>query len=155
MMLPTQRLARESAEDPKQKLRAGLLIIVITNQAGIGKGLMTDGDVAAINHHLTEDITREGGSVDAVLVCPHRPQDSCACRKPGLGLIDQARERFPDIDLSRSVVIGDSSSDIELARRAGMSSVLISGTGGSGSGDDGPSATADTLLDAVLLLGDR
>lgn len=131
------------------------LIIVITNQAGIGKGLMTDGDVAAINDHLVEDITRDGGRVDAVLVCPHRPQDSCACRKPSLGLIDQARTRFPEIDLSRSVVIGDSSSDVELARCAGMPSVLICGTGGSGSRDDDPSLTADTLLDAVLLLGDR
>jgi D-glycero-D-manno-heptose 1,7-bisphosphate phosphatase len=91
---------------------AGWRVIVVTNQRGVALGRMTGEDVAAVNGRMAHL------PVDAVFVCPH-DRGVCDCRKPGTGLFEQARERFPDIRFERSVVIGDADSDIAAGRAIG------------------------------------
>lgn len=110
---------------------AGYLVCVTTNQAGIGRGLFTAADVAAIHAHMDAALAAEGAHVDGWFFCPHHPQAAleafrqvCACRKPAPGMIHQACERFA-IDLARSVVIGDKPLDMGMAAQAGVRGVLV------------------------------
>ena len=127
-------------------------IIVVSNQAGVGKGLYTDSDVRAVHDFLVTQVEASGGRIDAALYCPHRADEHCACRKPGTGLAVQAMERFEDLDLAAAVMIGDSAGDIGFARRLGIPSVLVVGTGGEGTASDGPTAVAGNLMEVAHLL---
>lgn len=100
-------------------------VVVVTNQAGVGKGLMTQAMLDDVHRELVSRLTAAGGRIDAVFACPHRAEDACGCRKPAPGLAWQALRRFPEIDLMRSVMVGDSTSDGAFARAAGMRAVLI------------------------------
>jgi histidinol-phosphate phosphatase family protein len=100
-------------------------VVVVTNQAGVGKGLMTQAMLDEVHSVLVERLTAVGGRIDAVFACPHRVDDACGCRKPAPGLAWQAHQRFPDIRFERSVMVGDSPSDCEFARAAGMRAVFI------------------------------
>lgn len=100
-------------------------IIIVTNQQGIGKGLMTENDLELIHRMMVEQIAAAGGLVDAVFHCPHKAEDACSCRKPATGMFDQARQLFPDIDPSRSVMVGDTRSDLRFARNCGMYAVQV------------------------------
>jgi D-glycero-D-manno-heptose 1,7-bisphosphate phosphatase len=95
-------------------------IVVVTNQRGIGRGLMTESDFDNVTEHLLQVIRVAGGRIDAVYHCPHLVEDACDCRKPGSGMPMQAKAAFPEIDFSRSVMIGDSNSDMVMGRRLGM-----------------------------------
>ena len=104
--------------------RAGIRVIVVSNQRGIARGLFTASDLEAI-HARFEDLLRgRGACIDAIFVCPHE-KGVCGCRKPLTGLFDQARARFAEIDAATSVMIGDSISDMEFGRRLGMATLLI------------------------------
>jgi len=103
---------------------AGLRISVVTNQSGIGRGVMTECAVEAVNERMCREAAAAGIVIDAVFVCPHAPDDGCRCRKPAPGLIEQA-VRAARIPESATVVIGDASRDIEAARTAGVQSVLV------------------------------
>ena len=105
-------------------------VVVVTNQAGVGKGLVEPGDLEEIHASLLAAVDAAGGRLDAVLVCPHRVEDRCGCRKPAGGLARVAVERFADVDLARAVMIGDSRSDMEFAAGLGIPAVLVTGTGG-------------------------
>lgn len=105
-------------------VRAGARLIVVTNQSGVARGLFSLGDLEAIHAKLTRLLEESGAPLDALYVCPHHPDDACTCRKPNTGLIDQAvRERA--VDLNRSYLIGDKVSDVELAKRVGSRSILM------------------------------
>jgi heptosyltransferase-2 len=105
-------------------VRAGARLIVVTNQSGIARGLFSIGDLEAIHAKLRRLLDEAGVSLDAIYVCPHHPDDSCECRKPNRGLIDRAViER--QVDLARSYLIGDQARDMELARRVGARSILV------------------------------
>ena len=104
--------------------QSDLSIVVITNQAGVGKGLMTKDDVANIHRHLTDTIAENGGRVDAIYVCLHAPSDCCQCRKPKPGLILAAAQEL-QLDLNRSFAIGDSVRDAVAAKSAGCESILV------------------------------
>ena len=99
-------------------------LIVVTNQRGIARHLMTETDLLKIHTRMQSEITACGGRLDGVYHCPH-DRDMCQCRKPAKGLFEQARNDFPDINYSQSVVVGDSSSDLQAARAIGAKSVLI------------------------------
>jgi D-glycero-D-manno-heptose 1,7-bisphosphate phosphatase len=117
-------------------------IVVLTNQRGIARGLMTTEDLADVHAALLARIAAAGGRIDAIFVCPHGLDDGCNCRKPRIGLALQARKQFPEIDFSRSILVGDSDSDIRMGMTAGMFTVRI--------GDEGSSERAWTcrsLLD--------
>lgn len=106
--------------------RAGLRVLVVSNQRGIALGLYTAADVQAIHAQLTRELAPLGATVDGFYFCPHDKQQ-CNCRKPLPGLFDQARARYPDIEAATSIMIGDSASDIEFARNLGMPSIFLTG----------------------------
>jgi D-glycero-D-manno-heptose 1,7-bisphosphate phosphatase len=108
---------------------AGYLLIVITNQRGIGRGLMSEADLAAIHARMQAALSRASAVVDAIFHCPHEIAENCGCRKPRPGLLEQARRRFA-IDAARSWVVGDSLSDVEAGRAAGIPGILIVPRGG-------------------------
>lgn len=102
-------------------------IIVITNQAGIGKGLMGEMDLANVHRRMMEIAGSEGGRIDAVYHCPHRKEENCACRKPATGMAWQALQDFPEMEMEKAWMVGDSPSDMEFAARLGLHKVLIRG----------------------------
>jgi D-glycero-D-manno-heptose 1,7-bisphosphate phosphatase len=106
--------------------RAGLRVIVVSNQRGIALGLYTEDDVRQIHAEFQRSLATYDAHVDAFYFCPH-DKLQCDCRKPLPGLFRQARADFPEIDPATSLMIGDSFSDIEFARRLGMRSFFIDG----------------------------
>ena len=108
-----------------KKLRSGRRkIILVSNQAGVGRKLFSQADLAEITRKMLRAIKSHGGRIDAVYYCTHTPQRHCRCRKPRAGLLRKAARRF-SLDLSRSVVVGDNATDIEMGRSAGCRTVLV------------------------------
>lgn len=106
-------------------------LIVITNQSGIARGLLTEEDLRTINLKLQSELASEGAFVDAIYYCPHHPEGeveayrkSCDCRKPEAGMLVQAASDF-GISLADSFVIGDRYYDIEMAQAVGARGVLV------------------------------
>lgn len=97
-------------------------IIIVTNQQGIGKGLMTEADLEAVHAKMLAAI---GGGIDRIYHCPELERARSFRRKPNIGMALQARRDFPDIKLKESVMAGDSMTDMLFGRRAGMTTVLI------------------------------
>ncbi len=106
--------------------RAGLRVIVVTNQQGVAKGVVSPQSLAAVHRRLHEQVRLAGGRIDEILVCPHMA-GSCDCRKPAIGLFEQAREHDPGIEFAQSVVVGDADSDIEAAQRIGALAIRVTG----------------------------
>ncbi len=100
-------------------------IIVITNQQGIGKGLMTEKDVHEIHIKMQQLVSDHGGRIDVVYYCPDLATDADNCRKPCTFMAEQAKKDFPKIDFSKSIMAGDTVSDMEFGRKAGMKTVYI------------------------------
>ncbi|HDZ90306.1 MAG TPA: HAD family hydrolase [Deltaproteobacteria bacterium] len=140
----------------------GYLVVVVSNQSGVGRGYFPLELVNEVHDRMKTLLAGEGARVDGIFFCPHYPGGklpeysvSCECRKPGTGLIKMACESF-DIDLENSYVIGDRSTDVELARNAGARGILVKT--GYGRGDleyvfpglpFRPLHTADDLLEAA------
>jgi D-glycero-D-manno-heptose 1,7-bisphosphate phosphatase len=103
---------------------AGHLLVVITNQRGIGRGLMSEADLAEVHRRMQAELVRAGAGVDAILHCPHDLGEDCGCRKPRPGMLSLALERFA-IDVARSWVVGDSLSDLEAGRAVGIRGMLV------------------------------
>ncbi|MFT3745775.1 MAG: HAD family hydrolase [Pyrinomonadaceae bacterium] len=99
----------------------GYRVIVLTNQSGIARGKYTESDMHAIHDQIQAEV---GGLIDAFYFCPHLPSAECACRKPNLGMIEAARADF-EIDMERSWMIGDKDLDVQIAKNAGIRSVLV------------------------------
>jgi len=105
--------------------QAEILSMIVTNQRGIALGQMTEGDLAEIHSELQRMLRNEAGArLDAIVHCPHG-LDQCGCRKPHTGMLDAARQRFPGIEPDRSVMIGDSASDVEAGRRFGARTIWL------------------------------
>lgn len=104
--------------------RAGLRVILVSNQRGIALGLYSAADVNDLHQRLQATLRERGAHLDAVYFCPHN-ENECDCRKPLPGMFQQARRDFPEIDAATSVMIGDSLSDIEFGQRLGMRAVFI------------------------------
>ncbi len=115
--------------------QAGFLLVVLTNQPVIARGEASEADVAAIHRRLEWELGKEGAYLDRIYFCPHHPDRGfpgeradlkidCDCRKPATGLFRRACEEL-DIDAANSWMIGDQTRDIEMARRAGLRSVLV------------------------------
>lgn len=100
-------------------------IIVVTNQQGIGKGLMTEEKLHQIHAHMFQQVQECGGRIDKVYYCAGLAGVLPDCRKPAPVMAFQAQADFPDIDFSRSIMVGDTPSDMEFARNAGMQGVRI------------------------------
>lgn len=108
--------------------RAPLAVVIVTNQSAVGQGLLSRADADAINAGVLAAIRAAGGRVDAVYLCPHTDADGCDCRKPAPGLLRRAAADL-DLDLSRSVLIGDALSDLAAGRAAGVGRVALVRTG--------------------------
>jgi D-glycero-D-manno-heptose 1,7-bisphosphate phosphatase len=104
--------------------RAGLRVLVVSNQRGIALGLYTAGEVLDIHAGFQRDLNAEGARVEAFYFCPH-DKAQCDCRKPLPGLFHQAVADFHDVTPETSAIVGDSWSDIEFGRRLGMLTVFI------------------------------
>ncbi len=104
---------------------AGYACVVVTNQSGVARGYFAESAVHAVNAEIVERLHDHGVAVDAFYFCPHYGAP-CDCRKPEPGMIRRAALEH-DIDVSRSAVVGDRGSDIELGRRLGIPGVLVPG----------------------------
>jgi D-glycero-D-manno-heptose 1,7-bisphosphate phosphatase len=104
--------------------RAGVHLSVATNQSAVGRGLVSLAQLAAVHERMQADARGCGAALDAVLFCPHAPEDDCACRKPAPGLIQAAIARS-GISAGESIVVGDDGRDLEAARRAGVAAALV------------------------------
>jgi D-glycero-D-manno-heptose 1,7-bisphosphate phosphatase len=105
--------------------QAGYRVILISNQAGVARGAMTEADVLDIHRRMVRDATQAGGGIDAVYFCPHNWEDGCDCRKPKPGMLFQAQRDF-NLDLTRTWFIGDDERDAMAADAAGSPSALVS-----------------------------
>jgi len=100
---------------------AGFLVLVVTNQSGIGRGIYTEADMRSVHEEIQR---RLDGAIDGFYFCPHLPDAGCMCRKPRLGMIEQALADH-DVDMKRSWMIGDKNIDVETAINAGVRSGLV------------------------------
>ncbi len=115
------------------------LTIILSNQSGLARGYFPMDLVDSVHEHMVASLKKEGAFIDGIFICPHYPRGkipefsiNCECRKPRTGLIEKACKTF-DIDRSNSYVIGDRSTDIEMAHGSGINGILV--TTGYGLGD--------------------
>ena len=99
--------------------------IVVTNQSGIARGLLTEDDHARVTARFNALLEEHGARVDASYHCPHAPEEECECRKPGTKLYRNAQRDFPEIDLANALYIGDRFRDVEPAITLGGQGVLV------------------------------
>jgi D-glycero-D-manno-heptose 1,7-bisphosphate phosphatase len=104
---------------------AGYTVAVVSNQAGINRGAMTEADLAAVHAKMIREAEDAGGRIDSIYHCPHDWDEGCDCRKPAPGMLFQA-QRDLDLDLSRTPFIGDDERDVEAAEAAGAPPILVS-----------------------------
>jgi heptosyltransferase-2 len=104
--------------------RAGARLVVVTNQSGVGRGIITLKDLEAIHARLQGLLEQEDAALDAIYFCPHHPDNGCRCRKPNVGMVERAQSEL-QLDLRRSYLIGDHARDIQLATRVGAKAILI------------------------------
>jgi D-glycero-D-manno-heptose 1,7-bisphosphate phosphatase len=107
-----------------QAARLECLFVVVTNQSVVGRGLLTEAALAAINAYVHQTIVAAGGRIDGWYVCPHLAEDGCACRKPKPGMLLSAAAELP-IDLPASVMIGDAISDMQAGHAAGARAIMV------------------------------
>ena len=129
----------------------GFGLVLVTNQSGIGRGYFSEKDVERVHARLAELLEREKVELDAVYYCPHHPNAGCGCRKPASGMIDVARSCF-DVDMKRSVMVGDKPCDILLGKNCELRTILVRtghGARHEQNGDCSPTFTADDLIAAA------
>jgi D-glycero-D-manno-heptose 1,7-bisphosphate phosphatase len=136
--------------------RAGMTVILVSNQRGIALGLFTHDQLELIHKNMRAHLALHGARVDAIYYCPHDVGE-CQCRKPDIGLFEQAYKDFPQASADNSVVIGDSVSDIEAGQRMGMRTIFIQGEvdrqkAGAALAAESADAVAGSLQEAVELL---
>lgn len=102
----------------------GYRIFVITNQAGIGRGLYSEETLKDIHRRMVAEITKAGGKIEAVYYCPHHPDAGCECRKPKPGMLKRAAQEH-NVNLSSAYFIGDFTTDIMAGKRAGTATFLV------------------------------
>jgi histidinol-phosphate phosphatase family protein len=103
-------------------------IVIVTNQSAVGRGVISLETAHEINRLLIHSIHQQGGRVDGIYMCPHKPDDGCSCRKPKPGLLLQAAKDL-SVDLRRSWMIGDAWSDLQAGQNAGVRQLILLKTG--------------------------
>ena len=123
---PEQVKLIDGAAEAIARINAILIpAFIVTNQSGIARGIFSEEDHARVTERLDELLAERAARIDASYYCPHAPADGCDCRKPGTLLFKQAQRDHPEIDLSRSLYIGDRLRDIEPAFSLGGQGVLV------------------------------
>jgi D-glycero-D-manno-heptose 1,7-bisphosphate phosphatase len=114
-----------AAEGLRRLHQCGYRLVVISNQSGVGRGLFTLERLQQINARLAQMVLEAGAQIDGIYCCPHRPDEHCDCRKPQIRLLQQAAHDL-GFDPRAAIVVGDKGSDIQLGKRVGATTVLIS-----------------------------
>ena len=115
----------QAAVPALQRLQAaGYKLFVVTNQSGVGRGYFTHEHVKQVHAHLDEQFAKAGVKIERYYVCPHHPDDNCACRKPSPKSLRDAAREF-QLDLARCYMVGDRSSDIQAGHNAGVRTILV------------------------------
>ena len=130
--------------------RHGYLIVVITNQSGIGRGIFPESEMHAIHDHIGTELA---GLIDRFYFCPHEPDDGCNCRKPNTGMIRRACEDL-GVALADSWMIGDKSLDVEAGKNAGLKTILVR-TGYGDRFDPESTTQPDYIEDDLLRAAER
>lgn len=162
------RLYPWTAEAIRKLNRAGVPVIVTTNQSGVGRGYFPEELVHRVHQKIALELAASDARLDAFYYCPHHPDSThevfrkkCRCRKPLTGMMDEAAKRF-NIDLKSSYVVGDSNRDVEMGSNAGARTVLVMTGYGRGNYENKaaglrrpPDMIAENLLEAVVkILGE-
>ena len=100
-------------------------IFIITNQQGVGKGLMTENELLKIHEWMLQQFDKHGTKIEQIFYCTDLRETPNNCRKPGIAMALQSKKIFPDIEFNQSVMVGDTESDIAFGRNAGMKTVLV------------------------------
>ena len=137
---------------------AGYTLILITNQAGVGRGLIPPAVLEDMHRRLQQAVAEQGGRIFDIFHCPHHPDENCDCRKPAPGMILQAAANYR-IDTAGTIMIGDNAKDIVCGQQAGCGATILVRTGNglqalkdlAGIGIQ-PTAVADNLLDAANMI---
>jgi D-glycero-D-manno-heptose 1,7-bisphosphate phosphatase len=137
--------------------RAGFAVIVITNQSGVGRGFYEEAFVGEVHGVMDRRLAEGGARIDGYYYCPHHPlaeieryRQDCTCRKPGPGLLTRAAAEM-NLDLERSLTVGDKWSDVEAGRAAGTGSILVrTGYGMSTERAARPGAAPTAITDNVI-----
>lgn len=128
--------------------RLGIHIVIVTNQRGIGRGLMTEDDLQLVNRRVIELLAEGGATVDAIFHCPHL-EGECDCRKPLSGMFLKAEAEVPGVRIAGAAMIGDSPLDVQAGRKLDLTSVLI---GRDKTGQEDADLVVDSLEEAVEAL---
>ena len=130
----------------------GYKVIVITNQAGVARGYYSENDIEILHKYLDELLRLEGTYIDAYYYCPHHPEGTiedykgkCECRKPNIGMIEQAAKDF-DISLEDSIIVGDKEIDVQTGKNSGIGKCILVRSGHSFQEDE---TTADIIFDKL------
>ncbi len=142
----------------------GFLVVVITNQPGVAKGMYSEKDVHALHHHMIDLLELGGAKLDAIYFCPHHPEKGhvgedprykieCECRKPGISMLQDAAKKF-HVDLKKCWMVGDRTVDVKAGHNAGCKTIVLKtgAAGKDGKFDVKADFECDTILDAVMLL---
>ena len=100
-------------------------IIIVTNQQGISKGIMSEADLNILHTQMQERIEKLGGKINKIYYCPHLEEFDCMCRKPKPGMMRKAVIDFPEIIIDDSYLVGDSDSDIEAGQRMNLKTIKV------------------------------
>ena len=149
---PTKVAPVPGAKFALDRLRqAGIRLAIVTNQSGIARGLLTQAQVDAVNERVEELL----GPFDAVVVCPHGPDDGCTCRKPEPGMLQKAMAEL-GTEAARCALIGDIGADITAALAAGIRPVLVpTGVTRAEEVAAAPAVATDLAAAVDLLMGGR
>jgi D-glycero-D-manno-heptose 1,7-bisphosphate phosphatase len=155
---PSQLKLLPGTIDGIRLLQDQFLIVIVTNQSAVARGLLDEEGLLSIHQELATALYSHGTFLDAIYACPHHPDRvHCHCRKPQPGLILQARDDF-DIQLGLSFMIGDKSSDILAGQRAGVAATVLIASRRTDSGlppDIRPTYVASNLFEAAQLILDH
>lgn len=99
-------------------------VVIVTNQKGVGKGLMTENDLLEINRGIIDTVEKAGGHIDQIYYCTALDDDH-PCRKPNPGMAYQAKKEFSDIDFNRSLMVGNTMGDMKFGKACGMYTIFI------------------------------
>lgn len=129
----------EALEGLREINRMRAPVVMVTNQSAVGRGLLSEADLGVIHKRMLSEISAAGGRIDAIYTCLHAPSDGCDCRKPAPGLLYRATAEL-GLRIESSVMIGDSVSDVQAARAAGCTPVLLADDLIHGAASDVPTA---------------
>jgi D-glycero-D-manno-heptose 1,7-bisphosphate phosphatase len=147
------RLLPGAAEGLRLLHRSGHPLVVVSNQSGVGRGLFTLERLHQVNRRFSAMLEDAGAPLAGLYCCPHRPEEGCDCRKPNTALLHTAAAMI-GFEPAAAIVIGDKSSDIELGRRVGATTILVSaGAAASDGRPADPDYIARDLLEAARIIG--